>query len=214
MIWPATTHRSNWSTFPTPGWHYACSKSGYTDSFISLQWLKFVYDPQNKERANQEPRVLICDGFGAHKFLEILEFCLMNNILLCRIPSYTSHKLQLCDIGVFAPLKTAYRDQVERLERGAVNHFTALYSPARDKAFTKKKNIASAWAASGLFPFNPDTVLRQTPKPPAEPPIPDTRVCKSGIGPYPQGEVRQAPSTSESLTSYKLNPDQRRCSSR
>ena len=44
-IWPATTHRSNWTTFPTPGWHYACSESGYTDSRISLEWLTRVFDP-------------------------------------------------------------------------------------------------------------------------------------------------------------------------
>ena len=39
IIWPATIHRSNWITFPTPGWQYACSESGYTDSKISLEWL-------------------------------------------------------------------------------------------------------------------------------------------------------------------------------
>ena len=27
IIWPAATYRSNWTTFPTPGWHYACSQS-------------------------------------------------------------------------------------------------------------------------------------------------------------------------------------------
>src|SRR6266568_2717415 len=39
IIWPATTHRSNWTTYPAPGWHYACSESGYTDSKINLEWL-------------------------------------------------------------------------------------------------------------------------------------------------------------------------------
>ena len=29
VIWPATTHRSNWTTYPTPGWHYAFSENGY-----------------------------------------------------------------------------------------------------------------------------------------------------------------------------------------
>jgi hypothetical protein len=48
IIWPATTHQSNWTTFPTPGWHYACSESGYTDSKISLEWLKRVFDRQTK----------------------------------------------------------------------------------------------------------------------------------------------------------------------
>jgi len=52
VIWPATTHRSNWTTFPTPGWHYTISDSGYTDSKISLEWLKRVFDPQTRGQAN------------------------------------------------------------------------------------------------------------------------------------------------------------------
>lgn len=37
IIWPASTHRANWVTYPTPGWHYVYSDSGYTDSYLSLQ---------------------------------------------------------------------------------------------------------------------------------------------------------------------------------
>jgi hypothetical protein len=111
IIWPASTHRSNWTTFPTPGWHYAHSENRYNDSKINLEWLKRVFDPQTKERANGKPRVLICDGFGSHETLEVLEFCFENNIILCRLPSHTSHKLQPCDVAVFASLKAAYRDE-------------------------------------------------------------------------------------------------------
>ena len=148
IIWPASTYRSNWTMFPTPGWHYACFESGYTDSKISLEWLKRVFDPQTKGQANQKPRVLICDGFGTHETLEALEFCFENNIILCRLPSHTSHKLQPCDVGVFAPLKAAYRDEADKLFRGGMNtigkqHFTFLYSPARERAFTKR-NITAA----------------------------------------------------------------------
>lgn len=131
-----------------------------------------MFDPQTRDQAGQKPRVLICDGFGTHETLEALEFCFENNIILCRLPSHTSHKLQPCDVGVFAPLKEAYRDEAEKLCRGGANtvgkqHFTSLYSPARDRAFTKR-NIEAAWAACGLFPFNPERVLRATPKPPAQ----------------------------------------------
>jgi len=175
IIWPASTHRSNWTTFPTSGWQYACSESGYTDSIISFEWLKRIFDPETRERANWKRRVLICDGFATHDTLEILEFCFENNILLCRLPSHTSHKLQPCDVAAFAPLKAAYRDQVDRLEQGGVNtigkeHFTTLYSPARKIAFTPK-NIKAGFATSGLFPFNLDKVLRSMPAPPAEPAI-------------------------------------------
>lgn len=135
-----------------------------------------VFDTQTRETANGKPRVLICDGFGSHETVEVLEFCLANNIILCRLPSHTSHKLQPCDVAVFAALKAAYRDQVDRLGRGGVDtigkeHFTSLYSPARARAFTKR-NITSAWAATGLFPFNPERVLRGIPKPAAHPVIP------------------------------------------
>lgn len=37
IIWPASTHRSNWTIYPTPGWHYTYSENGYTDSKISLE---------------------------------------------------------------------------------------------------------------------------------------------------------------------------------
>jgi hypothetical protein len=184
IIWPASTHRSNWTTFPTPGWQYACSESRYTDSKISLEWLKRIFNPETKERANKKPRVLVCDGFGTHETLEILEFCFENNILLYRLPSHTSHKLQPCDVATFAPLKAAYRDQVDRLEQGGVNtigkeHFTSLYSPARERAFTPK-NIKAGFAASGLFPFNPDRVRRSMPDPLAEPAIPRADEVKVG----------------------------------
>ncbi|KAJ8604149.1 hypothetical protein MRB53_041947 [Persea americana] len=46
IIWPAATHRSNWTTFRTP-----------------------------RTRAGCRPRVLICDGVGTHETLEMLEFC-------------------------------------------------------------------------------------------------------------------------------------------
>ncbi|EMR88324.1 hypothetical protein BcDW1_3031 [Botrytis cinerea BcDW1] len=197
IIWPASTHRSNWTTFPTLKWQYAYSDSGYNDSKISVEWLKRIFDPETKERANKKPRVLICDGFGTHETLEILEFCFENNILLCRLPSHTSHKLQPCDVAVFASLKAAYRDQVDRLERGGVDtigkeHFTSLYNLAREKAFTPK-NIKAGFAASGLFPFNPDRVLRSMPAPPAEPAIPKADEMK--VGSYRQDIEPQTPVT-------------------
>ena len=130
---------------------------------------------------------------SGHETLEILEFCFANNILLCRLPSHTSHKLQPCDVGVFAPLKTAYRDEVERLCRGGLDtiskeHFTSLYKPARERALTKR-NITAGWAASGLFPFNPERVLRKIPKAPAELTVPNE------VRSYPQDEVLQTPIT-------------------
>ena len=171
-----------------------------------VEWLKRIFDRETRDRANGKPRVLICDGFGTHETLETLEFCFENNILLCRLPSHTSHKLQPCDVALFAPLKAAYRDQVDRLEQGGVNtigkeHFTALYSPARKAAFTSK-NIKAGFAASGLIPFNPDRVLRSIPAPPAEPAIPSVNEIR--VGSCRQDVEPQTPVTPVSAESFML----------
>jgi hypothetical protein len=126
-----------------------------------------------------------------------LEFCFENNIILYRLPSHTSYKLQPCDVAVFALLKAAYCEQVDRLEQGGINtiskqHFTSLFSPARKRAFMPK-NIKAGFAASSLFLFNPDRVLRDIPKPPVEPAIP--RVDKIKIGSCWQDIVLQIPVT-------------------
>ena len=72
---------------------------------------------------------------------------------------------------MFASLKCAYCNEVEGLFHEGANtvgkqHFTSLYSHEREKAF-RKRNILARWAACGLFPFNPDTVLRKTLKLPS-----------------------------------------------
>jgi hypothetical protein len=70
---------------------------------------------------------------------------------------------------VFALLKAAYYNQVNRLKQGGINiidkeHFTSLYSPIKGKAFTLK-NIKAGFTISGLFLFNPNRVLRSMPTP-------------------------------------------------
>ena len=98
---------------------------------------------------------------------------------------------------MFAPLEAAYREQVDRLERAGVNtigkeHFSSLYSPARERAFTSK-NIKAGFAAYGLVPFNPDRVFRDMPKPPAALTVPKADLAK--VEHYSQDEVLQTPTT-------------------
>jgi hypothetical protein len=127
--------------------------------------------------------VPICDGFRSHETLEILELCLTNNNILCRLPSHTSHKLQPCDVRPFAPLKTTYLDKVKRLNRGGIDivgkeNFTYLYTPARDTALTEW-NIRATWAATGLYPFNAERVLKDIPRPLVEVVIPEATIAST-----------------------------------
>jgi hypothetical protein len=114
--------------------------------------------------------MLINNRFGKHESLEIMKFCYeINTIILCRLPSHTSRKLQPCDVGIFGQLKMAYWEEVERLYPGVSSmigkeHFTLLYDRARRKA-PSSRNIISGGSITGLRPFNPDRVLKDIQKP-------------------------------------------------
>jgi hypothetical protein len=97
-------------------------------------------------------------------------------------------------------LKAAYRDEVEALDRGGANivgkeHFTSLYSPAREKALTSR-NIRAGWAKAGLFPFNPDRVLGDIQKPPAQLTVPKANEVKV-FESLPHDQALQTPVTAE-----------------
>ena len=80
VIWPTSIHHVNWVTYPTPGWHYGISETGYTDTGINLYWIKNVFNPATKARAAGLPRLLISDGFSTHEPTELQRFCYKENI--------------------------------------------------------------------------------------------------------------------------------------
>ena len=95
--------------------------------------------------------------------------------------AYSSHLLQLLDVGCFSLLKRAYSHEIESLMRSYINYITKLeflpaFRAAFDKAFTED-NICAGFRATGLAPFNLDAVLSKlnvvvvsTPPPTAEQP--------------------------------------------
>jgi hypothetical protein len=107
-----------------------------------------------------------------------------------KVDSETRHWSQV-ECTYDASREDEYRDEAERLFQGGATtvgkqHFTSLYSRAREKAFTKR-NIMAGWAACGLFPFNPDRVLRVTPKPPVQSTVP--RADEIEVGASHQDDV-------------------------
>jgi hypothetical protein len=91
---------------------------------------------------------------------------------------------------------------VERLYRGGSNtvgkeHFTSLYGPARERALSPK-NIQAGWMKAGLFPFNPDRVLKDIQRPPAELTVPKTNDIR--VRSCLQSEILHTPVTAEDVT--------------
>ncbi|KAH9211700.1 hypothetical protein DL95DRAFT_464657 [Leptodontidium sp. 2 PMI_412] len=82
------------------------------------------------------------------------------------------------------------------VKRTIVTAIECIGANVREKAFTKR-NITATWAACGLFPFNPDRVLKKTPKPPTQSTIP--RADEIQAGSSHEDEVPQTPVTPVSV---------------
>lgn len=165
IIQLAATYQSSQITYPTPRQHFTYTKIGYTNIEISLYQVEYIFNLQTRDRVGSRPRLLIYNSFGIYKSLEVMKFCFTNRIILYRLPSYISYKLQLYDRGVFSPLKTAYQVQAKQVYRARVNtinkpYFTYIYDLARKEAFIPR-NIRLAQSRSGLFLFDLSRVLQE-----------------------------------------------------
>ena len=59
--------------------------------------------------------LLIIDSYKSYNLLQFTKYYKENKIITLYIPLYSSHILQLLDVGCFSPLKMAYGCQVEKL---------------------------------------------------------------------------------------------------
>jgi hypothetical protein len=112
--------------------------------------------------------MLLIDGHASHITTKVIDYCISQKIILLCLPAHTTHLLQPLDVGVFAPLATAYKAHVQRVTRLGGSYsidktdFLELYQQARHEAITPL-NIKKAWTATGLLPFSPALVLQHFP---------------------------------------------------
>jgi hypothetical protein len=105
--------------FPTDlsqfrSWQFTATENGWTTDKTAVEWLEKVFIPQTAPR-DRSARLLILDGHGSHETTEFMLKCLEANIYLLFLPPHTSHVLQLLDLSIFSPLKSAYRKELNLL---------------------------------------------------------------------------------------------------
>ena len=87
------------------------------------------------------------------------------HIIIAIMPPHSTHRLQPLDVGLFQPLATAYSKEISKLmseSYGLVSMtkriFWRIFNSAWDTSFTEK-NIVSAFAKTGIFPYDPSVIL-------------------------------------------------------
>ena len=159
-------------------WYFSANTKGWTSNLHGLEWLKRVFEPATRTKANGQYRLLICDGHDSHISGSFIAHCLLNRILLFILPPRTSHLLQPLDVAIFGPLKKRLTAALEHLNMAQLvrihkHEWMEAYIKARTEVLDTQ-HIDSSWRGAGLFPFNPKRALRTNEKettPEAETPI-------------------------------------------
>ncbi|ODQ69423.1 hypothetical protein LIPSTDRAFT_334725, partial [Lipomyces starkeyi NRRL Y-11557] len=143
---------------------FSANTKGWTSDLHGLEWLKRVFEPATRAKANGQQRLLICDGHDSHISGSFIAHCLQNRITLLILPPHTSHLLQPLDVAIFGPLKKRLTAALSHLNQAQLVRIQKIewmeaYIQARSEACTQQ-NIESAWRGAGLFPFNPQRALR------------------------------------------------------
>lgn len=107
--------------------------------------------------------LLIFDGAKCHLDHTIVDVAERNDIVLYCLPSNTTHELQPMDKSVFRSFEYYWDDQVLQYwtrfkDRNITKlRFGEIFSVVWDKSVTPA-NIKAGFAATGIFPFNPEAI--------------------------------------------------------
>ena len=144
--------------------HHSISVSpkGWTDQELGSTWLQRDFEPETATRNTSNGyRLLILDGHNSHCTYRFCKFAEEHRILIICLPSHTTHILQPCDVGVFGPLSSYWKAQVNAASRAYIpitkSNLLSYYHTARENAF-RKTTITAAFRKTGIHPLNPDAI--------------------------------------------------------
>jgi hypothetical protein len=143
-------------------WFFSANAKGWTSNLHGLEWLKRVFEPATRAKANGQYRLLICDGHDSHISGSFIAYCLQNRITLLILPPHTSHLLQPLDVAIFGPLKKRLTAALAHLNQAQLVRIQKIeWMDAYIRSETCiPNNVGSSWRGAGLFPLNPQRAPR------------------------------------------------------
>ena len=137
---------------------YGHSDNGWMDSPLFVAFLEHL-DNFVTEKQITRPVLLFVDGHSTHMSLDAAQFCHDHNIILYCLLENATHVLQPCDVGLFGPMKSAWKCQVKHWQMENLGqcftkkHFPAVFRKAW-YGVTKIENAIHGFRRCGLFPMN------------------------------------------------------------
>lgn len=134
-----------------------CNESGYSNSYIFLEWMKhFIAEVRPSK---DFPVILLLDNHASHLNYDALVLAKANSVHMITIPPHSSHKVQPLDVGFFAPLKTYWAQAVNDYlmlhpgETVDIKKVCSIFKPAFKKVLHPDYG-KNAFKETGLWPFD------------------------------------------------------------
>lgn len=170
VVYKAVHMYSSWTEGGPPHTRYNRSKSGWFESSSFEDWLSSIAIPYLRKQTGK--RVLIGDNLASHLTLKVIELCSNNDISLVFLPANSTHLTQPLDVSFFRPLKTAWRNILEKwkLTQGKYeasvpkDKFPRLLKQLMDEIKIQgPKNVRAGFRKCGIVPLNRRPVLQMLP---------------------------------------------------
>lgn len=148
--------------------HYNVSKSGWFDSDTFVDWFKKVVVRFAERNAQGKEVALIGDNLASHMSLEVVTLCEKYKIRLIFLPPNSTHLLQPLDVGVFGPLKCAWKHVLTEWKETDGKHATTLPKWTLPRLLLQLLHAmeprwpqlaVSAFRTCGIYPLDPEAVL-------------------------------------------------------
>ena len=156
-----------WCVSGIKGAVYSSTKSGWFDTFTFTDFFKKIFLPSVKRQPGR--KLMFGDNLSSHLSIEVIDLCRENQIeFVCLLPNSTD-KLQPLDVGVFGPLKSKWKKQVQKYKNldPKANLLQKTVFPAMLKELVADLNLENdlphAFKKCGLVPFNPEKVKQLIP---------------------------------------------------
>lgn len=106
--------------------------------------------------------MVVFDGYSSHLSIRVLRLFRYKNVIVCALPSHTSHLTQTLDFTVFGPMKAHARQCLSVCSDSPANAWAMLNVYAACEIITQAYvlsntpgNIRAGFSRTGIHPLNP-----------------------------------------------------------
>jgi len=129
---------------------------------IFEDWFTFSFIPFIKNLVGT--KVLIGDNLANHLSINVIKLCRINEVKFVLLPPNSTHLGQPLDLAFFRPLKSAWRnvlDKWKKKKRGVLpkSEFPQMLKKSLETVQSPEFKVKAGFKAAGIVPFNNERVL-------------------------------------------------------